>query len=704
MSNLLLEKLQKHFGYSSFRPLQLEIIEDTLAGKDSVVLMPTGGGKSICFQLPSLILDGITLVVSPLIALMKDQVQSLQANGIKAAFINSSLSESEKSKIVNQLNAKKLELLYVAPETIFSGSFLNFLQTLDISLIAIDEAHCVSSWGHDFRPKYKQLDQLKQLFPDIPVLALTATADRAVRSDIGEMLKMNSPKTYISSFDRPNLSLAVLPGLKKWEQIEKIVKRNEGKSGIIYCSSRKATETLAEKLSKLGVKAECYHAGLQNEVRQMTQDNFIKGDIDVICATVAFGMGIDKSDIRFVIHHNTPGNLESYYQEIGRAGRDGERAETVLFYSYRDVQTQMGFIDEIKNEAYKKIQIAKLKRMQEYAESQVCRRKILLSYFSETLEEDCGNCDVCKNPPKYFDGKIHAQMALSAIVRTNQQITLTSLIDILKGVYSNDVKANNYHQIKTFGVGKDTTNFAWQLYIQQFIQLGLIEVDYKENYTLKLNSLSEKALRGDVKVKLIDFDVIKRRQAEQKKVAVKVEKVKLLIDESLYEHLRALRNKIANEIGKPPFVVFSNDSITDMCARKPSSEEEFLEVHGVGDYKAQKFGIAFLKAIAEFESGKTKGDTYKITSELFKQGKSIAEIASERQLQPTTIYSHLARLMETDDSINVLSLISKDELDKIRKAKNILQTSDGLKPYFEFFNEKIEYGKLRVALTYLKND
>jgi ATP-dependent DNA helicase RecQ len=499
---ILYRNLQKYFGYREFRPLQLEIIKDAIQGKDSVVLMPTGGGKSICYQLPAVIFEGITLVVSPLIALMKDQVQGLTANGIEAVFLNSSLTSEEKRRIVERINSGRVRLLYVAPETIFSGNFISYLQSLKISLIAIDEAHCVSSWGHHFRPEYRKLEQLKKIFPDVPTMALTATADRAVRSDIGDLLGMNVPKTYISSFDRPNLSLDVLPGQKKWEQIIRILRRHENKSGIIYCGSRKATETLAAKLAARGISAESYHAGMTSNQREGVQDRFIQGDTDVICATIAFGMGIDKADIRFVIHYNMPGNIESYYHEIGRAGRDGLPAETVLFYSYRDVQTHIGFIQEIDNEQYRKIQTAKLNRMQEYAEAQVCRRKILLSYFSETLEEDCGNCDVCKNPPKFFDGTVLAQMALSAVARTNEKVGVTTLVDILKGVYSRSVNENGLNKIKTFGVGRDTTAFAWQLYIQQFIQQGLLEIDYKDHYNLKLNDLSRKVLKGETRSSL----------------------------------------------------------------------------------------------------------------------------------------------------------------------------------------------------------
>ncbi len=699
---IIYDNLQKYFGYGAFRPLQLEIIQDVLKGKDAVVLMPTGGGKSICYQLPSVMMDGITLVVSPLIALMKDQVQSLTANGINAVFLNSSLTESGKRTIVDRINSGEVRLLYVAPETIFSGNFMAFLKSLKINLIAIDEAHCVSSWGHSFRPEYRKLHALKEEFPDVPALALTATADRAVRSDIGELLGMNSPDTYISSFDRPNLSLAVLPGQKKWEQISRIVRRHSGKSGIIYCSSRKATEALAEKLQNQGVKAEYYHAGMPSEKREITQDKFIQGDIDVICATIAFGMGIDKSDIRFVIHHNMPGNIESYYQEIGRAGRDGEPAETILFYSYRDVQTQMDFIKEIDNEQYKKIQLAKLTRMQEFAEAQVCRRKILLSYFSETLQEDCGNCDVCKNPPKYFDGTRLAQMALSAVARTNENIGITTLVDILKGSYSRVVNENYYHKIKTFGVGRDTTLFAWQLYIQQFIQQGIVEIDYKNHYNLILNDLSKKVLKGEVEVKLVDYEVIKQRKEEQKKSATKVKPEKMSVNESLYETLRELRSQIAKKKRTQPYRIFSNESLRDMASQKPSDITEFLDVHGVGEHKAKQYGASFLETIASFQSGRSKGDTYKVTYEMFKQGKSISEIAVERNLQETTIYSHMANLLKTNSDIDVFSLITKEELDKVAEAKKKIVDTTKLKPYFDYFNGDVGYGKIRIALSYLE--
>jgi ATP-dependent DNA helicase RecQ len=596
---MLEQLLQKHFGYKIFRPLQKEIIEHVLNGHDSVVLMPTGGGKSICFQLPALALEGLTLVVSPLIALMKDQVQSLQANGVAAAYLNSSLAQEEEDLVNAQLEKGTIKLLYVAPERLFSKNFLDRLEGFHIKLFAIDEAHCVSSWGHHFRPEYKKLEILKMRFPQVPVIALTATADKTVRADIGVLLNMKTPQYFISSFDRPNLSLAVLPGRKKWEQVQVLLNKYKNKCGIIYCSSRNATEKLAQQLKDSGVAAGCYHAGMDAASRDKAQNEFILGTIKVICATVAFGMGINKLDVRFVVHFNMPGNLESYYQEIGRAGRDGQPAETLLFYSFKDVQTHMDFIADVSDPVYKKIQLAKLDRMKEYAEAQICRRKILMTYFSEVPGRDCQNCDVCSNPPKYFDGTILAQMALSACKRLDEKVGASVLIDVLKGTYSAPVMAHNYSEIKTFGAGSNTTAFAWQLFIQQFIQLGLFEIDYKDHYNLKLTTASEAVLFQNQKVRLVTPETIKERQEKQKVVKVET----LFIEdynETMFETLRALRKTIAEKMKKPAFIIFSDASLKDMCQKMPLSHQEFLQVTGVGEHKAKLFGEDFVKAIRDF--------------------------------------------------------------------------------------------------------
>ncbi len=603
---LLEKKLQKHFGYSSFRSVQKEIITNVLNGDDTIVLMPTGGGKSICYQLPSLLLSGLTIVVSPLIALMQDQVQALKGNGIKAAYLNSTLSYSEEQDIMQDIRAGQMKILYVAPERLMTQGFLSFLRDLNISLFAIDEAHCLSSWGHQFRPDYKELKVLRQEFSDVPIIALTATADKTVRKEIGELLLLKRAKYFISSFDRPNLSLAVLPGQKKWEQLQKILLRNGGECGIIYCLSRKNTEDLADKLRRDGYSAQAYHAGLDNDERERTQNNFIHGDLKIVVATVAFGMGIDKSNVRFVIHYNMPGNLEGYYQEIGRAGRDGNPAEAVLFYSYRDVQMREGFIQDIEDEQYRNIQKAKLDRMREYAEAQVCRRQILLTYFSDRIEENCGNCDVCNNPPKFFDGTILAQKALSAVKRCEQKLTVTSLIDVLKGTNSPAVSQHQFQYIKTFGAGNDQTVFEWQLFIQQFIQLGLMEVDYKDGYRLKTTDFGEQVLFGKFKIDLVTPETIKTRQKVNKEKAAKIKsattkgKNTFPMDDDLYEELRLLRKKIADKNGKPAFRIFSNASLENMSALKPKTMQDFLEVHGVGEFKAKQFGRLFMDKIKEY--------------------------------------------------------------------------------------------------------
>ncbi|MBT3244075.1 MAG: DNA helicase RecQ [Bacteroidetes bacterium] len=598
--------LQQYFGYNSFRTHQKEIIQRTLKGEDSVVLMPTGGGKSLCYQLPAVVLDGLTVVVSPLIALMKDQVQSLVANGIAAAYLNSSLTSSQEAKLITRLQSNSYKLLYVAPERLFARGFLSFLSQLRIGLFAIDEAHCISTWGHHFRPDYKRLSILKKQFPGTPFMALTATADKAVRRDIGDLLLLKNHKYYISSFDRPNLSLAVLPGQKKWEQLFQIVQKYPEESGIIYCGSRATTEKLADKLRNAGKKAVCYHAGLNPSIRSKTQDQFIQGDVDIVCATIAFGMGIDKANIRFVVHYNMPGNLESLYQEIGRAGRDGQAAETVLFYSYRDVQTHLGFMEDVDDSGYRSILAAKLKRMQEYAEAQVCRRKILLSYFSESPGPDCGNCDVCKNPPEYFDGSIEAKKAISAIARSQEKLSVSVLIEVLKGQYSQKVKDKNWQILKTFGAGREHSLFAWQLYLQQMIQQGIMEIDYRDHNNLKLTTVSERVLKGESVVNLVKFETIKIRQEEQKKKAklkIKIDlpdDLKLPIDPKLFEALKELRKEIAMEIRKPAFVVFSDASLEEMAANKPLNQEQFLKINGVGKYKSNRYAKEFLDLIQKF--------------------------------------------------------------------------------------------------------
>jgi ATP-dependent DNA helicase RecQ len=592
-----LRLLEKHFGYKSFRPQQQEVIEHVLAGRDAVVLMPTGGGKSLCYQVPALALDGLTVVLSPLIALMKDQVQALQANGIAAAFLNSTLTFSEEQAIEAQLRSGAMKLLYVSPERLFAQGFLERLEEWNLRLVAIDEAHCISSWGHAFRPEYKRLNILKQRFPQVPLIALTATADKAVRHDIAHHLGMMGERLFTSSFDRPNLSLAVLPGQNRWAMLQRIMARHAGECGIIYCNSRKGTEKLAAQLQGIGVRAEHYHARMDAADRDRVQDSFIQGHTHVVCATIAFGMGIDKGDVRFVIHWNMPGTLEGYYQEIGRAGRDGAPAETILFYSYADVQTHMHFMEEVEDRQYKAIMGAKLDRMKEFAEAQVCRRIVLLSYFSEEVVKPCGNCDVCKDPPKYFEGTLLAQKALSAMFRCHQRIGMSVLIDVLKGTHSTEVQQQGLSQVKTFGLGADVSAFAWVMFIQQFLQQGLIEIDYTDRYHLKITPLGHRVLKGEHPVRLVTPETIKERQERTRKAKVPTTTHVAPESADLLSQLKALRLTISREIAKPAFVVFSDATLIDMATKKPRNVHEFRLVNGVGDHKTKQYAEKFLALI-----------------------------------------------------------------------------------------------------------
>ncbi|MBX2983344.1 MAG: DNA helicase RecQ [Flavobacteriales bacterium] len=592
-----LELLEKHFGYKSFRPGQEEVIEHVLAGNDAVVLMPTGGGKSLCYQVPALAMDGLTVVVSPLIALMKDQVQALQANGIPAAFLNSTLTYSEEQTIETQLRCGAMKLLYVSPERLLSQNFLDRVAEWNPVLFAIDEAHCISSWGHAFRPEYKRLDILKKVFPKVPLIALTATADKTVRGDIAQHLGMRNERLFTSSFDRPNLSLAVLPGQNRWAMLQRIMARHDGECGIIYCNSRKGTEKLAAQLQGIGIRADFYHARMDAADRDSVQDEFISGKLHVVCATIAFGMGIDKGDVRFVIHWNMPGTLEGYYQEIGRAGRDGTPAETILFYSYADVQTHMHFMEEVADAQYKAIMGAKLDRMKEYAEAQVCRRMVLLSYFSEEVVKPCGNCDVCKDPPKYFDGTLLAQKALSAMFRCHQGIGMSVLIDVLKGTHSQEVQQQGLSAVKTFGAGADVSAFAWVMFIQQFLQQGLIEIDYKDRYHLKITPLGHRVLKGEHPVQLVTPDTVKERQERTRKAKLPQATEVAPASADLLAQLKVLRLSISKEIGKPAFVVFSDATLIDMATKKPRNVYEFRLVNGVGDHKTKLYAEKFLAVI-----------------------------------------------------------------------------------------------------------
>lgn len=600
----LQQLLKKFFGYSEFRPLQAEIIQHILQKKDALVLMPTGGGKSICYQLPAIYLPGITLVISPLIALMKDQVEGLIANGIPAASLNSMMSDSEQQQVKQLCIQGKIKLLYISPERVKAEADW-FLPRLDISLIAIDEAHCVSHWGHDFRPEYTQLAILKERFPNVPVIALTATADKVTRTDIIEQLRLNNPQVFISSFDRPNLSLTVRRGLNKKEKIKSIVhfiRQHRDQCGIIYCMKRSDTEMLVEELSLFQIKATAYHAGLSPQKREQAQNDFIHDRVDVVCATVAFGMGIDKSNIRWVIHFNMPGSIENYYQEIGRAGRDGAKSDTLLFYSMSDLIVLRQFAEE---SGQVEVNLEKLNRMQRYCETDVCRRRILLSYFGEEVEKDCGNCDVCKNPPLRFDGSILVQKALSAVVRTNQQIGVEMLIHILRGAARTELTEKGFHHIKTYGAGRDLSYMEWKEYIYQMIQLGFLEIDYAHANRLKVTALGTKVLYGKATAQLAKYippePEKKKAKTRSEKKGFKAQPIRPIesesVDEILWDALKQLRKQLADRESRPAYHIFTDDSLEDMVAQKPITLGDFNLIRGVGQIKLEKYGRVFVSLI-----------------------------------------------------------------------------------------------------------
>ncbi len=593
--DLILQSLQQVFGYQSFREHQRPVIDGLLCGEDAFVLMPTGGGKSLCYQIPALHLSGVAIVVSPLISLMKDQVDALQANGVQAACYNSALGAHEARQVLAQLHAGQLDLLYVAPERLLSTDFLERLASLEVALFAIDEAHCVSQWGHDFRPEYVQLGRLRQLFPAVPMVALTATAEKQTRQDILQRLQLQNAREVVASFDRPNIRYTVIDKAKPYQQLCSFLGSRHDEAGIVYCLSRKRVSEVALKLQQDGLRAAAYHAGLPAEERRQVQEDFLRDDLQIVVATVAFGMGIDKPNVRFVVHYDLPKNIESYYQETGRAGRDGLPAEALLLFGYGDIAISRGLIERGGNPEQNRIEIHKLNAMVGFAESGACRRRALLGYFGETQAADCGNCDICLNPPERYDATEDARKALSCVYRVGQRFGMNHVIEVLRGAKTQRIFDLRHDQLSTYGIGREQNQDHWNHLLRQLIHHGYLEQDIANYSVLKLTEAARPLLRGDS-----DLTITRPRVKPARKKRPERKIVGLEYDQELFNLLRALRKQIADRDGVPPYVVFGDASLAEMAATLPTDDEALLQVNGVGQTKLQRYGAEFIAEIVGY--------------------------------------------------------------------------------------------------------
>ena len=698
--------LQKYFGYTSFYPLQEEIINEALGQRDVFVLMPTGGGKSLCYQLPALLLDGLTVVISPLIALMKDQVDGLLENGIPATFINSSLSYNEIEARRRSLSNKETRILYISPERLVMPEFLLFLQGLKVCLIAVDESHCISEWGHDFRPEYRQLRLLKERFPKVPVMALTATATPVVQADIITQLKLSGGKVFKASFNRKNLYYQIKPKDNPYHQLLQYLDIRKKDSGIIYCQSRKTVESLAESLQSAGYRALPYHAGLTAEARTENQERFIREDVEIIVATIAFGMGIDKPNVRYVIHYDLPKSIEGYYQETGRAGRDGLKSDCILFFSYGDKMKIEYFIEQMEDENNRQVAYKQLREMVSYCEGNVCRRRLLLAYFGEIFDEsNCGSCDVCLEPKERVDGTIAAQKILSCVYRVNERFGINYVIDVLLGSKNQKVVQNRHDTIKTYGVGKEYSKFQWQAFARELIQLGYLKLDGDKYPVLKLNEKSKDVLLRDEKVLLTRPEeaphIFKAEAGED-------------YDRTLFEQLRVLRKTMADREGVPPYVIFHDTSLKEMSTQYPQNVSDLLMISGMGERKLRRYGDAFLQEIVNYcklhniepkprilkrpESlvKQPKTSTVQMTLELYKQHLTMHEIAKKRGLALSTISSHLEKLILDGEDISVDSFVDSEKQQRIMQTLKELGMQ-ALSPVKEKLGDKYSYEEIRLV-------
>ena len=713
--------LRHRFGYDAFRLNQEAAIESVLKGQDCVVLMPTGGGKSLCYQIPALVFDGLTVVISPLIALMKDQVDALRANGIDAAFLNSTQTAAEQVDVFRRVRDGNIKLLYVAPERLLQSGdrFIEFLRGIKISLFAIDEAHCISSWGHDFRPEYLRLSALKREFSRIPLVALTATADKTVRKDIVERLMIPNATVFVSSFNRPNIYYGVEPKRNSYSQLLNFLAKRKDQSGIIYCLSRNSVDSLAADLRGEGYAALPYHAGLDKFTRDQHQTSFLNDETKIIVATIAFGMGIDKSNVRFVVHMDLPKNIESYYQETGRAGRDGLPSEALLFFSWADVNKLKGFVEVEGNEAQSEIMLKKLDVIGRFGDLRTCRRKFLLNYFSEEAVGDCGHCDNCTTEHERIDGTIIAQKALSAVYRTGQRFGVGYLVDLLRGSQSQAIR-DEHKNLKTYGAGSDVSRYAWFEHFKYLIEQNYLR---KTDGAYPVIALTEKS--NDVLAGRVSVDLYKVVEKEAKKTKLIVE-TELPYVRELFDELRTLRTSFATAEKVPPYIVFSDATLVEMATYLPQMDWEMRKISGVGDLKFEKYGAAFIQAVRDHclrnglvsrmdmkrpntrRKTRTKRDTagkdtFRTTLDMYRDGRSVTEIADERGLQPGTVEGHLARFIGTGE-VRLDELVPLHKIETIRNAVLEFKDQNALSPIKESLGDDYTYGEIRAVIAALGGD
>ncbi|MDT3402984.1 DNA helicase RecQ [Mucilaginibacter terrae] len=710
------EALHKYYGYTKFRHQQEAIIQQVLSGGDALVLMPTGGGKSLCYQLPAVLLPGLTIVISPLIALMKDQVDSLNLTGIPAAYLNSTQNSGEQQNIISRLKSGKIKLLYLAPERLFSSEsrLVSFLKSLTVSLIAIDEAHCISHWGHDFRPEYLMLAHFKTEFPLIPVIALTATADKLTQQDIKDKLALHNPAEFVSSFNRPNISYTVAPKKNSFDQLLKFLDKHKDDSGIIYCLSRQGTEDLAANLRAQGYQADAYHAGLTVETKSRNQDKFLRDEVKIMVATIAFGMGINKSNVRYVVHYDLPKNIEGYYQETGRAGRDGLPSEALLFFSAGDVFKLQGFARVEGNEEQSRIMLKKLDDMAKYCKLQTCRRQYLMHYFNEPFPDNCGSCDVCLTEFKKFDGTILAQKALSAVVRLNQRFGTNYVIDLLRGSRSEKIR-EEHKRLKTYGIGKDVSKADWQLYIAQLVTQGLLQVTEDDYPVLKLTPASDAVLKGQQTVEFILVENVETSTEIQVPI----------YEAGLLQDLKSIRYNLAMGENVPAYLIVSDATLLEIATYLPQTPNELSRISGFGEVKLVRYGDAFLQATLAYchqhnlkslidakqvkrasksRAAKASGPTatQRESFDLYRAGLSISDIAKQRNLSPTTVESHLCNFIQSGE-MNVSELVASEKMPAIKDAIESYG-ADRLSPLKEILGEGYTYAEIKAVVSWMKRE